>query len=66
MNTKQDYIAVFDSGVGGISVLRHLRRVMPGERYNYFGESANAPYLSLINICRCRRRGQCRLRAMPN
>ena len=44
MNTKQDYIAVFDSGVGGISVLRHLLRVMPGERYLYFGDSANAPY----------------------
>ena len=41
---KQDYIAVFDSGVGGISVLRHLRREMPGERYLYFGDSANAPY----------------------
>ena len=39
-----DYIAVFDSGVGGISVLRHLRRVMPGERFLYFGDSANAPY----------------------
>ena len=44
MNTKHDYIAVFDSGVGGISVLRHLRRLMPGERYLYFGDSANAPY----------------------
>ena len=44
MNTKQDYIAVFDSGVGGISVLRHLRCRMPGERYLYFGDSANAPY----------------------
>ncbi len=41
---KEDYIAVFDSGVGGISVLRHLRRLMPGERYLYFGDSANAPY----------------------
>ena len=44
MNQKQDYIAVFDSGVGGISVLRHLRRVLPGERFLYFGDSANAPY----------------------
>ena len=44
MNAKQDYIAVFDSGVGGISVLRHLRCRMPGERYLYFGDSANAPY----------------------
>lgn len=41
---KTDYIAVFDSGVGGISVLRHLRRELPGERFLYFGDSANAPY----------------------
>ncbi len=39
-----DYIAVFDSGVGGISVLRQLVRLMPGERYLYYGDSANAPY----------------------
>ena len=44
MNHVTDYIAVFDSGVGGISVLRHLRALMPGERYLYFGDSANAPY----------------------
>ena len=44
MNTKKDYIAVFDSGVGGISVLRHLLRLMPGERFLYYGDSANAPY----------------------
>lgn len=41
---KYSYIAVFDSGVGGVSVLRELRRVMPGERFWYFGDSANAPY----------------------
>lgn len=44
MNTRHDYIAVFDSGVGGISVLRHLLRQMPGERFLYYGDSANAPY----------------------
>lgn len=44
MNTRQDYIAVFDSGLGGLSVLRHLRRRMPGERFLYYGDSANAPY----------------------
>lgn len=44
MNQKTDYIAVFDSGVGGISVLRQLKKVMPNERYLYFGDSANAPY----------------------
>ena len=44
MYTKEDYIAVFDSGVGGISVLRQLRKLMPEEKYIYFGDSANAPY----------------------
>ena len=43
MYRKTDYIAVFDSGVGGISVLRQLRNVMPRERFWYFGDSANAP-----------------------
>lgn len=37
-------IAVFDSGVGGISVLRALVREMPNEDYWYFGDSAHAPY----------------------
>ena len=41
---KNSYIAVFDSGVGGVSVLRELRRLCPGERFYYFGDSANAPY----------------------
>ncbi len=44
MAAKSDYIAVFDSGVGGISVLKALIHQMPGERYLYFGDSANAPY----------------------
>jgi len=44
MVSKSDYIAVFDSGVGGVSVLRELLRLMPNERYLYFGDSANAPY----------------------
>ena len=41
---KHSYIAVFDSGVGGVSVLRELRALCPKERYYYFGDSANAPY----------------------
>lgn len=44
MAVKADYIAVIDSGVGGISVLRELMKLMPNERYLYFGDSANAPY----------------------
>ena len=44
MNKKGLPIGVFDSGVGGISVLRELVKLMPEEKYLYFGDSANAPY----------------------
>ena len=44
MATKESHIAVFDSGVGGVSVLKRLMALMPRERYLYFGDSANAPY----------------------
>ena len=44
MNKKDLKIAVFDSGVGGISVLKELMALMPDEHYLYFGDSANAPY----------------------
>lgn len=44
MEKKNLPIAVFDSGLGGISVLRELVALMPEERYLYFGDSANAPY----------------------
>ena len=37
-------IGVFDSGAGGISVLKRLWKLMPNETYLYFGDSANAPY----------------------
>lgn len=41
---KEQPIGVFDSGVGGISVLQELLKVMPGENYIYLGDSKNAPY----------------------
>ena len=44
MNKKSDPIAVIDSGMGGITVLRKLYRLMPNENFIYFGDSANAPY----------------------
>ncbi len=37
-------IGVFDSGMGGISVLSELIRLMPNESYIYYGDSDNAPY----------------------
>lgn len=44
MEQKDLAIGVFDSGVGGISVLRELVALMPQENYIYFGDSKNAPY----------------------
>ncbi len=37
-------IGVYDSGVGGLSVLRELLREMPGEDYDYFSDGAYCPY----------------------
>jgi glutamate racemase len=37
-------IAVFDSGLGGLSVVRHLRRLLPAEDIVYFGDTARVPY----------------------
>ena len=37
-------VVVFDSGVGGISVLREMVKLMPNEEFLFFGDSANAPY----------------------
>ena len=44
MSKKTQPIAVFDSGVGGISVLRELVKILPQEDYIYYGDSKNAPY----------------------
>ena len=41
---KESPIGFMDSGVGGISVLREAVRVLPGEDFIYYGDSANAPY----------------------
>ncbi len=37
-------IAVFDSGLGGLSVVRHLRQLLPSENLVYFGDTARVPY----------------------
>lgn len=60
-------VAVFDSGVGGISVLREMVRLMPEEDFYFFGDSIHAPYgtktqeqvrrLTLDNVARMARRG---------
>lgn len=37
-------IGVFDSGVGGLTVLRALRRALPKEKFVYLGDTARLPY----------------------
>ena len=37
-------VAVFDSGLGGLSVLREIRRVLPGEELLYLADQAHVPY----------------------
>ena len=44
MNVKTDPIGVFDSGLGGISTLREMRKLLPGEHFIYYGDTGNAPY----------------------
>ena len=37
-------IGVFDSGLGGLTVLDAITRALPGQDFVYLGDNANAPY----------------------
>lgn len=37
-------IGIFDSGVGGLSILQELRKALPNADFTYFGDTANVPY----------------------
>ena len=43
-NQKEAPIGVFDSGVGGLTVVREIMRQIPQERIVYFGDTARVPY----------------------
>ena len=43
-STSTQPIGIFDSGVGGLSVLRAIRRELPGEALLYLGDQAHVPY----------------------
>ena len=42
--TRQQAIGIFDSGVGGLTVLKAIRERLPGERLIYLGDTARLPY----------------------
>lgn len=37
-------IGIFDSGVGGLSVFREIRKILPDEKYIYYSDNAHCPY----------------------
>lgn len=39
-----EMIGIFDSGIGGLSVFRELRRLLPKQKYIYYADSAHCPY----------------------
>lgn len=44
MDLKTGPIGVFDSGYGGLTILKEIRRIMPQYSYLYLGDNARAPY----------------------
>ena len=44
MTSPTNPIGIFDSGVGGLSVLREIRSLMPNENIIYFGDQGHVPY----------------------
>ncbi|MFR1673099.1 MAG: glutamate racemase, partial [Candidatus Gastranaerophilaceae bacterium] len=43
-NTDNRPIALFDSGVGGLTVFQKIKKLLPDENYLYFGDTKNMPY----------------------
>ena len=37
-------IAFFDSGVGGLTVLSKVKKILPDENYIYYGDTLHVPY----------------------
>ena len=44
MKNKTRSIGVFDSGVGGLTVLKQLKKQLPNQRFIYLGDTARVPY----------------------
>lgn len=44
MSNADKAIGIFDSGLGGISVLNEIKEMLPSEDFIYFGDSLHAPY----------------------
>ena len=56
MIKKDGNIGLFDSGIGGVTVLKEIIKLLPNENYIYYSDSANNPYGDksddeIISIC---------------
>ncbi len=41
---RKSPVAIFDSGIGGLTVAKRLNKLLPGEKIIYFGDTARVPY----------------------
>ena len=53
---NENKIGIFDSGIGGITVLKEIIRILPNENILYYSDSKNNPYgdkkdSEIIGIC---------------
>ena len=53
---KEESIGIFDSGIGGVTVLKEIIKLLPNENYKYYSDSKNNPYgdktdNEIIEIC---------------
>ena len=53
---KNGKIGIFDSGIGGVTVLKEIIKILPNENYIYYSDSINNPYgdksdNEILNIC---------------
>lgn len=41
---NENPIGIFDSGIGGVTVLKEILKILPNENYIYYSDSLNNPY----------------------
>ena len=54
--SKTGNIGIFDSGIGGVTVLKEIIKLLPNENYIYYSDSVNNPYgdksdKTILTIC---------------
>ena len=53
---NNNIIGIFDSGIGGVTVLKEILKILPNENYIYYSDSKNNPYgdksdEEIFNMC---------------